>query len=37
LTQMQYKKEGIPIPSETVKELRVVAQELGITFPSPAK
>ena len=37
LTQMQYKKEGIPIPSETVKELRAVAQELGITFPSPAK
>ena len=37
LTQMQYKKEGIPIPSGTVKELRAVAQELGITFPSPAK
>jgi ureidoglycolate dehydrogenase (NAD+) len=37
LTQMQYEKEGIPIPSETAKELRAVAQELGITFPSPTR
>jgi LDH2 family malate/lactate/ureidoglycolate dehydrogenase len=35
LTQMQYRKEGIPIPSETAKELRVVAEEQGIPFPSP--
>lgn len=37
LTQLQFEKEGIPIPSETVKELQSVALELGITFPSPVK
>ncbi len=33
LTRLQYEKEGIPIPSETLKELRASAQELGIPFP----
>jgi ureidoglycolate dehydrogenase (NAD+) len=36
LTRLQYEKEGIPIPSETLKELRASAQELGVPFPEPA-
>jgi ureidoglycolate dehydrogenase (NAD+) len=35
VTQLQYEKEGIPIPSETLKELRASAQELGLLFPFP--
>jgi len=34
LTQLKYEKEGIPIPSETVKELQTAAQELDVAFPS---
>lgn len=33
LTQLQYEKEGIPIPSETLKELQASAQGLGLPFP----
>lgn len=30
LTRMQYEKQGIPIPSETMKDLRAAAQELRV-------
>jgi len=33
LTRLQYEKEGIPIPSETLKDLQTSAHELGLTFP----
>jgi len=35
LMRLQYEREGIPIPSETAKELRAVAREAGIRFPAP--
>jgi len=34
LTRLQYEKEGVPIPSETLKELRASAKELAIHFPA---
>ncbi len=33
LTQLAYKKEGIPMPSETLKDLQTSAHELGLPFP----
>jgi len=36
LMRLQYERDGIPIPSETAEELRIVAQEAGIRFPAPA-
>ena len=35
LTRLQYEKEGIPIPSETLRDLQASAQELGFPFPFP--
>lgn len=32
LTLLKYEKEGIPIPSETIKELQAVAKELNVAF-----
>lgn len=37
LTRLKYEQEGIPIPSETMNELRVAAQELAVSFPSPVE
>ncbi len=37
LTQLQYGKEGIPIPAETLKELRASAESLGLPFPFPVE
>ena len=36
LTRLTYEKEGIPIPSETLKDLRASAQELELPFPFSA-
>jgi ureidoglycolate dehydrogenase (NAD+) len=35
LTQLQYEKEGIPVPSEILKELQASAKGLGLPFPFP--
>jgi len=37
LTRLQYEKEGIPIPSETLGELRACALGLGVPFPFSEK
>ena len=33
LTRLRYEKEGIPMPSETLKELGISAADLGFPFP----
>jgi ureidoglycolate dehydrogenase (NAD+) len=33
LTRLQYEKEGIPVPTETFRELQACAQELDVPFP----
>jgi ureidoglycolate dehydrogenase (NAD+) len=33
LTRLQYEREGIPIPSEILKDLQTSAHELGLSFP----
>jgi ureidoglycolate dehydrogenase (NAD+) len=37
LTQMAYEKEGVPIPSETLKNLQTSAHEMGLPFPFPLR
>ena len=33
LTRLAYEKDGIPIPPETLRDLRASAQEMGVPFP----
>jgi ureidoglycolate dehydrogenase (NAD+) len=35
VARLQYGKEGIPVPSETLKELKASAEGLGVAFPFP--
>jgi ureidoglycolate dehydrogenase (NAD+) len=34
LTSLQYKKTGIPVPSQTLTELQAAAREWGVSFPA---